>query len=70
MSETLTQTTDHPLDPLSAEEFSAVTAILRRDRGVGDGWRIACVEMVEPSKAELADYEAGGARPARRALVL
>ncbi len=65
--------TDHPLDPLSAEEFSAVAALLRRDRGVdpgGGGWRITAIEMVEPDKAELLDFEAGGARPARKALAL
>ncbi|ANW67845.1 tyramine oxidase [Mycobacterium sp. djl-10] len=61
---------DHPLDPLSADEFTAVSAILRRERGVGEGWRINCVEMVEPGKAELADFDGGGQRPARRALVL
>ena len=65
--------TDHPLDPLTAEEFSAVAALLRRDRGVdpgGGGWRITAIEMVEPDKAELLDFEAGGARPARKALAL
>lgn len=61
---------DHPLDPLSADEFTAVSAILRRERGVGEGWRINCVEMVEPGKAELAAFDGGGQRPARRALVL
>jgi primary-amine oxidase len=61
---------DHPLDPLSADEFTAVAAILRREREVGEGWRINCVEMVEPGKAELADFDGGGPRPARRALVL
>ena len=65
-----------PLDPLSADEFAAVTAILRRDRDVQAGpgatasdlgWRFASIEMIEPSKAELAAFENGGARPARRA---
>ncbi len=70
MSQSAIQSPDHPLDPLSAAEFTAVTEILRRDRGVGDGWRIACIEMIEPSKSELAAFEAGGDRPARRAVVL
>ncbi|WP_307786905.1 primary-amine oxidase [Mycolicibacterium mengxianglii] len=61
---------DHPLDPLSGAEFAAVTALLGRDRGVGDGWRIACIEMLEPGKAELAAFEAGADRPPRRAAVL
>ncbi|MBX8689795.1 primary-amine oxidase [Mycobacterium sp. 20091114027_K0903767] len=61
---------DYPLDPLSADEFRAVAAILRREHGVGEGWRIASVELVEPSKAELADFDGGGATPARRAAVI
>ena len=64
---------EHPLDPLSAAEFSAVTAILRRDRDVTTtpgSWRITGIEMAEPTKAELAAFEAGGPRPARRAIVL
>lgn len=44
--------------------------MLRRDRGVGDGWRIACIEMVEPAKSEIAAFDAGGERPPRRAVVL
>ncbi|MFB1298252.1 primary-amine oxidase [Mycobacterium sp. pW049] len=68
----------HPLDPLSADEFAAVTAILRRDRGVepgsaapgsAQGWRFASIEMIEPSKAELAGFEDGGPTPPRRAEV-
>ncbi|OCB58483.1 tyramine oxidase [Mycobacterium vulneris] len=61
---------DYPLDPLSADEFRAVAAILRREHGVGEGWRVASVELVEPSKAELADFDGGGATPARRAAVI
>ncbi|QRY50287.1 primary-amine oxidase [Mycolicibacterium septicum] len=61
---------DYPLDPLSADEFRAVAAILRREHGVGEGWRVASVELVEPSKAELAAFDGGGATPARRAAVI
>ncbi|MFV8051204.1 primary-amine oxidase [Mycobacterium sp. 48b] len=61
---------DYPLDPLSADEFRAVAAILRREHGVGDGWRVASVELVEPSKAELADFDGGGTAPGRRAAVI
>lgn len=60
----------HPLDPLSGDEFSNVAAILRRDRGVGDGWRIACIEMLEPAKADVVAFDAGGQLPARKAVVL
>lgn len=66
-----------PLDPLTASEISAVADILRRERGVVPGapgapagWRFASIEMLEPGKAELADFEAGGARPARRAEIV
>lgn len=61
---------EHPLDPLSADEFTAVADILRRSRGVGTGWRITSIEMLEPSKAELAGFAAAGTRPARRAVAL
>ncbi|OBF11767.1 primary-amine oxidase [Mycobacterium sp. ACS4331] len=70
MSQPESPSTHHPLDPLSAAEFTTVTAILRRDRGVGEGWRINCIEMVEPAKAELAAFEETGTRPTRRAVVL
>ncbi|MDG4666615.1 primary-amine oxidase [Mycobacterium sp. 236(2023)] len=68
-----------PLDPLTADEFAAVVAILRRDRGVEPGsgtpgsdlgWRFASIEMIEPSKAELAAFEGGGPTPPRRAEVI
>ena len=40
----------HPLDPLTAEEIRRAAAILRRDRGVGERWRFASIELREPSK--------------------
>jgi len=43
----------HPLDPLSAEEIRRAAAIVRRDHGVGAGWRFASIELKEPAKAEL-----------------
>ena len=59
----------HPLDPLSAEEIRRTVAIVRRDRGVGDGWRFASIELKEPAKADLPAIEAGR-RTAREALVV
>ncbi len=50
----------HPLEPLSADEIRQAATILRRDRGVGDGWRFASIELKEPSKADLPALEAGG----------
>ncbi len=43
----------HPLDPLTADEIRQAAAIVRRERGVGDGWRFASIELKEPSKADL-----------------
>ncbi|MCP9276015.1 primary-amine oxidase [Mycolicibacterium arenosum] len=68
----------HPLDPLSEAEFAAVSAILRREHEVqaagpaapGRGWRIASIELTEPTKAELAEFAGGGPTPARRATAI
>ncbi|HEY0934132.1 MAG TPA: primary-amine oxidase [Trebonia sp.] len=49
----------HPLDPLTAAEIRQAAAIVRRDQGVGDGWRFASIELREPAKPDLADLEAG-----------
>jgi primary-amine oxidase len=49
----------HPLDPLSAEEIRRVAAIVRRDRGVGAGWRFASIELKEPAKVDLPALESG-----------
>ncbi len=43
----------HPLDPLTAAEIRQAAAIVRRDRGVGAGWRFASIELKEPAKAAL-----------------
>lgn len=50
----------HPLDPLSADEIRAVTALLAREHGVNDDWRYASIEMFEPTKAELAAFDTDG----------
>jgi len=47
----------HPLDPLTAGEIRQATAIVRRDRGVGEGWRFASIELKEPAKADLPALE-------------
>lgn len=68
-----------PLDPLEADEFRAVAAILGRECGVAPGpgpgavelgWRFASIELLEPAKAELAGFEQTGDRPPRRAVVV
>ncbi len=36
----------HPLEPLSADEFSRTAEILRRDGHVSDTFRFASIELV------------------------
>ena len=55
----MTDSPAHPLDPLTAEEIREAAAIVRRDRGVGPGWRFASIELREPGKDVLAALEAG-----------
>ncbi|HEY0229205.1 MAG TPA: tyramine oxidase, partial [Mycobacterium sp.] len=62
--------TSHPLDPLAGNEFRQATAILRRDQNVDDRWRFASIELGEPSKAEVANFDDAGAIPDRRAIVV
>ncbi|MEP6800242.1 MAG: primary-amine oxidase, partial [Lapillicoccus sp.] len=57
----------HPLDPLSADEFRATTAVLARDKGVDTGYRYTSIELLEPSKSEVLAYETAGVVPPRRA---
>lgn len=55
---------DHPLDPLTADEIRAVTEVLRREKGVGPGWRFASIELREPDKQVVRTFTAG--HPIRR----
>ena len=69
----MTAGTPHPLDPLTAEEFRQVAAVLRREHGVGEGWRFASVELAEPAKDSLPPALAGretGPAPRREALAV
>lgn len=67
MPPSLVNSLSHPLDPLSAAEFTAAAAILARERGVAEGWRFASIELVEPSRAEISEHHGSGARPERLA---
>jgi len=49
----------HPLDPLTADEIRQAVSVLRRDRDVTERWRIASIELREPSKAAVRDHEPG-----------
>jgi len=51
---------DHPLDPLSADEFRAVAQLLRREKDVArPHWRIASVELREPTKDVVRTFRPG-----------
>ncbi|GAA1905998.1 primary-amine oxidase [Lapillicoccus jejuensis] len=60
----------HPLDPPTADELTAATALLAREKGVGDGWRLTAMELVEPAKADVDTAEQGGPVPPRRLRVV
>ena len=64
-----TRPADHPLDPLTGDEFRQAAGILRRDRGVGPRWRFASIELHEPSKDVLRVLQPA-APLAREALVV
>ena len=57
----------HPLEPLSADEFRRTTEILRRDGHVTETFRFASIELMEPGKQEVLAWRAG--RRAAPALV-
>ena len=59
----------HPLDPLSADEIREAVAIVRRERGVGERWRFASIELREPAKAAARDFTPGDSLP-REAVVV
>ena len=64
---------EHPLDPLTAGEIQQAAAMLRLDRGVGETWRFASIELKEPAKGALAVPQAGqqtGQPASREAIVV
>ncbi len=51
----------HPLEPLSAAEIRDAARIVREQRGLGERWRFASIELREPSKRALGEAgEPGG----------
>ena len=48
---------EHPLDPLTEREIERAVATLRTRHGVDDGWRFASIELVEPTKTELREWD-------------
>jgi len=49
----------HPLDSLSAEEFTRTAEILTQEHGIDTSWRYASIILVEPPKAELREWNEG-----------
>lgn len=69
MTETIVQTF-HPLDPLTESEFQQAVSVVRRDRNVTERWRFASMELAEPGKREIADFENNAVVPDRRAVIV
>ena len=53
----------HPLEPLSADEFRRTTEILHREGHVTETFRFASIELMEPGKQEVLAWRAGDALP-------
>jgi primary-amine oxidase len=49
----------HPLDPLYAEELEETVQILARERRLGDGVRIASINLIEPAKCFIEKHQPG-----------
>ncbi len=49
----------HPLEPLTAEEFRRTAALLRRAGHVDDGFRFTSIELKEPPKADVKAWRPG-----------
>ena len=54
---------EHPLEPLTADEFQQTAAILRRDGHVTDTFRFASIELREPDKDDVLAWRAGDPVP-------
>ncbi len=53
----------HPLEPLTADEFRETTAILRSGGHVSDSFRFAALELKEPLKADVKAWRTGDPVP-------
>ena len=53
----------HPLEPLSADEFRQTAEILRREGHINDSFRFASVELKEPPKEAVKAWRAGDTVP-------
>jgi len=60
----------HPLDPLSADEIRQAAAVLRRDKAVDEAWRFASIELKEPAKDVVRQFDPAAPPPPREARVV
>jgi primary-amine oxidase len=63
-------TTGHPLDPLTAKEIEAASAILRKERDLGGSHRFVFVTLKEPSKQDVLGFKPGEAIDRQAFIVL
>jgi primary-amine oxidase len=49
----------HPLDPLTPQEIASTAAILRAERGLADSARFVFIELHEPAKELVTDWQPG-----------
>ena len=62
-----TTTDSAPLEPLSAEEISRTSALLREQRDLGPRVRFVSITLQEPPKREVLDQQRGDGAPLERA---
>ncbi len=49
----------HPLDPLTADEIAAASAILKREQGLAETARFVSISLREPAKAAVLAFQSG-----------
>ena len=63
-------TSEHPLDPLSADEINTTTALLRSDRNLGERVHFVSVKLLEPEKSVINNPAPGTTHTRVAAVVL
>jgi len=49
----------HPLDPLTADEIAAASAILKREQGLAETARFVSISLREPAKTAVLAFQSG-----------
>jgi len=63
------ETSNHPMDPLSAQEYSTVIKILKEGNYVFEDSRYPLITLEEPTKADVVKWKPGNRLP-RKAFVI